>query len=161
MIYVTVGKMPLPFDRLVKAADELAEKLGVEVFIQRGSSTYKPLHAAYKDFLTFPESVEMFEKASVVVSHAGIGTIIGALRAGTPIAIVLRRRTLGEHFSDHQAEIAQAVQGRPGVEVVEDLSRLADTVQRLRGMKGKLAPTRAGSGIIEAIDSFLSSACKE
>ena len=161
MIYVTVGKMPLPFDRLVKAADGLAGSLGEEVFIQTGSGGYTPLVAAHRDFLTFPEAEAMLKDASVVVSHAGIGTIIGALRAGTPIVIVPRRHALGEHFNDHQMEIAREVEGRPGVLVVDDVSELAKAVESLRGLKGSIAPARPGSGIIEAIDSFLTFACKQ
>lgn len=157
MIYVTVGKMPLPFDRLIRAADEAAPALGEEVFIQAGSCAYKPAHSAYRDFLPFPEAEDFLGRASVIVSHAGIGTIIGALRAGTPIVVVPRREALKEHFNDHQLEIAEAVKGRPGVEVVHDIARLGEAIKRLQGLKGKVRPERPGEGIISAISEFLDS----
>ena len=75
MIFVTVGR-GIPFDRLVMAADELAPTLGEEVFIQLGSSAYKPVNARYKDFLPFAEAEEMTRDASMVIAHCAIGTII-------------------------------------------------------------------------------------
>jgi len=155
MIYVTVGKMPLGFERLVKAADGLAGMLDEEMFIQTGSSGYVPKNARHSDFITFPEAEEMMKDASLIISHAGIGTIIGAIRAGTPIVVVPRREKYKEHFNDHQFEIAGAVKGRPGVEVVYEEAELAQAVERLRGMKGKIKPESPGAGLIAAIDEFL------
>ena len=155
MIYVTVGKMPLPFDRLLTAADELAAGLGEEVFMQSGSATYRPVNAGFKDFLTFPEAEDYQSRAELIISHAGIGTIIGALRSGTPIIVVPRREALKEHFNDHQMEIAKAVEGRTGVEVVYDLSGLKAAAGRLLGLKGKIKPAQPGAGIFAAIEDFL------
>lgn len=155
MIYVTVGKGIDPFDRLVKTADELAPEIGGEVFIQSGCSLYKPLHARYEEFLTFPEAEELLKTASVIISHAGIGTIIGALRAGVPIVVVPRYKKYGEHFNDHQMEIARAVEGRPGVEVVYEDGDLTAAVRRLAGLKGTVKPQKTGAGLIDAIVDFI------
>ncbi len=160
MIYVTVGKGIDPFDRLVKAADIFAGQSGDEVFIQSGCSEYKPRNASYRDFLTFPEAEEFLKSASVIVSHAGIGTIIGALTAGVPIAVVPRYKKYKEHFNDHQLEIAEVVKGRPGVEVVYEGGDLAAAVGRLKGLKGTLEPQKAGGGLIDAVAVFIEHAEK-
>jgi beta-1,4-N-acetylglucosaminyltransferase len=158
MIYVTVGKMPLGFDRLVKAADALAATIGEDMFIQLGSSAYIPVNAGFKDFLDFDEAEGYLRDASLVVSHAGIGTIIGALRSGTPIVVVPRRERYKEHFNDHQMEVAEAIEGRPGVRVVYEITDLRAAVDAMRGLKGSIAPGRPGDGIIKAVDEFLSGA---
>jgi len=155
MIYVTVGKMPLGFDRLVMAADGLAKTIGEDVFIQAGSSSYVPVNARYKDFLGFDEAEAHLRDASLIVSHAGIGTIIGALRSGTPIVVVPRRERYKEHFNDHQMEVADAIEGRPGVRVVHDIAELREAVEAMRRMKGSIAPGRPGEGIIKAVAEFL------
>ena len=67
MIFVTVGKGIDPFDRLVKAADGLAAETGEKVFIQYGCSSYKPVHAEGRDFITFPEAEDMMKKSSVII----------------------------------------------------------------------------------------------
>lgn len=156
MIFVTVGKGLHSFDRLVKAADDLAAEMGEKVFIQYGCSSYKPVHAEGRDYVTFPEAQELTRTSSIMIAHAGIGTIIGALRSGIPIVIVPRYKKNGEHFNDHQLEIAEAVKGRPGVEVVYEGEALLPAVQRLLNMKQPLVPQVSGAGLINAIDEFLS-----
>lgn len=154
MIYVTVGKMPLSFDRLVRAADELAALSDEAFFIQRGSGRYRPSSAPYADFLEFAEAEDLLRRARLVVSHAGIGTIIGALRAGTPIVVMPRRRMHREHFDDHQLEIAGALEGRPGVEVISEAGELKGAVERLAAA-GRPPPSLAGRGLVEEIGRFL------
>lgn len=156
MIFVTVGKGIDPFDRLVKAADGLAAEMDEKVFIQYGSSSYKPVHAEGRDYLTFPEAQELTRASSIMIAHAGIGTIIGALRSGIPIVIVPRYKKNREHFNDHQLEIAEAVKGRPGVEVVYEGDDLRSAVARLLEIKRPLVPQVSGAGLIDAIDDFLS-----
>jgi len=157
MIYVTVGKNIFDFDRLVRAADRMAVELGERVFIQRGCSSFVPVNAEHRDFISFDEAERLIGQASVVVSHAGIGTIIGSLRAGTPIVVVPRMEKNNEHFNDHQLEVCAAIEDRPGVEVVYDIQGLVPAVRRLSGMKGAFGQGRPGSGIIRAIDGFIES----
>ena len=155
MIFVTVGKGIDPFDRLVKAADGLAAEIDEKVFIQYGCSTYKPIHAEGRDYVTFPEAQEFTKASTIMIAHAGIGTIIGALRSGIPIVIVPRYKKNKEHFNNHQLEIAEAVKGRPGVEVVYEGEALLPAVNRLLEMKRPIVPQVSGDGLIDAIDDFL------
>jgi len=98
MIVVTVGTNPFP--RLVSAMDKYAGKLGEVVLMQISRAQFEPQHGQVCDFL--PDIQEYFERASVVVTHAGIGTVAEILRVGTPFVMVPRRAHLGEHFDDHQ-----------------------------------------------------------
>ena len=53
LIFVTVGSRQYPFDRLFIELDKLVEE-GVikdKIFAQIGTSSYKPKHFEYKDFL--------------------------------------------------------------------------------------------------------------
>lgn len=54
MIFVTVGTHEQPFNRLVKAVDDLkmSGKITDSVFIQTGYSTYVPKACEYKDFIS-------------------------------------------------------------------------------------------------------------
>lgn len=134
MILVTVGGQ-LPFDRLVRTVDEWAAATGrSDVFAQIGASDYRPRQLEAQAFLE-PESFrERFASAGVIVSHAGMGTIIGALEAGKPILVLPRRAALGEQRNDHQLATAERLRERPGVYVAMDeaeLRRRLDDVDRL------------------------------
>ena len=112
MIYVTVGNDFRPFDRLLRKMDEIAPSLPEPVLMQRGYSAYCPRNTEYFDFVPMHSATEYLLKSRLVVSHAGIGTIILCKRYGVPLLILPRRMKFGEHMNDHQLEIVQALEER-------------------------------------------------
>jgi UDP-N-acetylglucosamine transferase subunit ALG13 len=109
MILVTVGTHPQGFERLVKAADELAADLDEEVVIQYGSSSYVPQHARGFRWATSQEMERLTTEARVVISHAAAGAIILALHAGKPLVLVPRLKQYNELLDDHQQIHAAAL----------------------------------------------------
>lgn len=114
MILVTVGTHSQGFDRLVKAADDLAARIEEPVVIQRGSAQCRPVHAQSFDFAPGPEMERLAAQARVIISHAAAGSAILALRLGKPLVLVPRRKALSEILDDHQLQLARALaaQGR-------------------------------------------------
>ena len=109
MILVTVGTHDRPFDRLIKAMDELAAGMAEPVVIQRGVSSILPQHAAHFDFTTGRRMEELAAVARVIVAHAAAGSIILALKSKKPLVIVPRLRQVGEVIDDHQTQLANAL----------------------------------------------------
>jgi UDP-N-acetylglucosamine transferase subunit ALG13 len=103
MIFVTVGNMD-PFDRLIRAVDQwVAQRPDAdEVFAQIGNGLYRPQHCEHVSFLTPGEFKTKFASARVVVSHAGMGTIITSLEMRKPIVVMPKRASLGEQRNEHQ-----------------------------------------------------------
>lgn len=131
MIFVTVGAQ-MPFDRLVRAVDAWAARGGNgDVFAQIGPSDYRPQFMAYTRFLPPPEFAAQFGVASLVVAHAGMGSIITALERGKPILVMPRRGELGETRNDHQVATAQRFRGLGPVEVAFDEHELSTALDRL------------------------------
>ena len=82
MIFVTVGAQ-MPFDRLVQAVDEWAgARSRSDVFAQIGSEGIPPSNIEFTRFLEAAEFKRRIREADVVISHAGMGTILSALEAG-------------------------------------------------------------------------------
>lgn len=114
MIFATVGSQE-PFDRLIRAVDEWARlRARSDVFAQIGSSTFRPRHIEFTKFLEPAEFNRMIREASVIVAHAGMGSIISALEIGKPIVVMPRRGVLRETRNDHQVATAErfGAQGR-------------------------------------------------
>ena len=114
MIFVTVGTQG-QFDRLIRTVDEWAGVRGrTDVFAQTGPSDYRPSTSAPDSLLILPSSGNMLKSASLVIAHAGMGSIITALELGKQIIVMPRRANLGEHRNDHQVATAKrfAEQGR-------------------------------------------------
>jgi UDP-N-acetylglucosamine transferase subunit ALG13 len=114
MIFVTVGSQ-IPFDRLIRAVDEWAGvQARSDVFAQIADTPYRPEHIKFTNFLTPTEFAEAVQRCSVIVAHAGMGTIISALELGKQVVVMPRRASLHETRNDHQVATAQSfgAQGR-------------------------------------------------
>jgi UDP-N-acetylglucosamine transferase subunit ALG13 len=126
MIFVTVGT-ELPFDRMVKIVDSWAAQAGrQDVFAQVGNTEWRPTSLEYQRFLEPAEFAARFASASVIIAHAGMGTILSALHAGKPIIVVPRLASLGEHRNEHQLATARRMQGLRGVAVAYDETDLIE-----------------------------------
>lgn len=129
VILVTVGTQ-LAFDRLVKAVDAwVGCNPGERAFAQIGPADFKPAHMESRDFVPPDQANALFREADLIVSHAGMGSILTALKYRKPILIMPRKAGLGEHRNDHQMATAKWLGGKPGVTVAweaEDISRHLD-----------------------------------
>ncbi|CAA0105584.1 Uncharacterised protein [Zhongshania aliphaticivorans] len=129
MIFVTVGTQ-LGFPRLIQMVDELAEQLGLGVVAQIGNTTYVPQNVEYHPSMT-PEVYDAcFEKADLIIGHAGIGTILAAKKMKKPLIILPRLAIMGEHRNDHQLATADAVNGVVGVYRVSDKEQMLLLLKR-------------------------------
>jgi UDP-N-acetylglucosamine transferase subunit ALG13 len=107
MIFVTVGSQE-PFDRLIVAVDEWARLHSRgDVFAQIASSKLRPGHIEFTQFLEPSEFTRIMEEASLIVAHAGMGSIITALELGKPIVVMPRRADFRETRNDHQVATAE------------------------------------------------------
>jgi UDP-N-acetylglucosamine transferase subunit ALG13 len=106
MIFVTIGTQ-LPFDRLIKIIDELAPQLNEEVIAQVYQCGFTPQNIKTVDFLAPDEFNTLFDKARLIISHAGMGTILSALQKDKPIIVFPRIAALGEHRNEHQLATAR------------------------------------------------------
>jgi len=141
MIFLTVGTHTKGFDRLIKAADDMARCIDETVVIQRGSSTYKPIYALSFDWATSQEIEERMKQARVIITQAGAGSIIQALKIGKPIVVIPRLKHYGEHHNDHQKQLAHALnnEGRAlTIEVLNEdsLRQAVEQAERLDPISG-------------------------
>lgn len=156
MIFVTVGTQ-LPFDRLIQAVDEIKPMLGEPVFAQTGSSDYDVENFEAVATLRPHEFREKMEGARVVVSHAGIGTLLVAKQLSKPIILFPRRADLGEHRNDHQMATARQLEHAPGVYIAWDH---ADLHRLLMGGDLVGAPLEAGTAL-QNLRSVVARFCSE
>ena len=120
MIFVTVGGQ-MPFDRLVRAVDEWAAgRADVEIEAQIGRTEYVPSNIPASEVLDPERFDEKMRRASLIVSHAGMGTILTALSIGKPIIVVPRRAALGEHRNDHQLATVRHLSESASIHVADD-----------------------------------------
>jgi UDP-N-acetylglucosamine transferase subunit ALG13 len=137
VIFVTVGTNEARFDRLLEAVAAL--HTDEELVVQYGASRVRPSNAELHDFLPFERMVELIRGARVVVTHAGVGSIMVALAHGKRPVVVPRRRSYDEAVDDHQVAFGRRFAAAGLVTYVESPGQLEPalggdhiTVTRLR-----------------------------
>ena len=129
MIYVTTGTHPVPFDRLIAAMETYASSTPEEVVIQAGASHLPLKHAKRLTFIGWEESLNYIKSARIVVCHAGVGTLMDAIAANSPIVVWPRLAQFGEHVNDHQLEIAEKLSQQGRVILVHNADELFEALQ--------------------------------
>ena len=106
MIFVTIGTQA-PFDRFIRIIDELAPLLKEKIIAQNFKGEYQVKNITTIDFLPPNEFNKLLNEARLIISHAGMGSIISAMSLQKPIIIFPRKASLGEHRNDHQIATAK------------------------------------------------------
>lgn len=151
MIFATVGTHHDGFPRMLEALALLGD--GEELDVQFGHGSPPPNATRAQAFYSFGEMVERFAQARVVVTHAGVGSILLATRAGHVPIVVPRLRERGEHVDDHQVELARALEAEGRVVVCWEAERLPELVAAAspRRARGERADTALADAVGRAI----------
>lgn len=130
MILASVGTQ-LPFDRLIRAVDDWAFERGrTDVMAQVGPSHYVPRAIEHFPFMEHDRFFALQSRCSVMVSHAGMGSIITALELGKPIIILARDHERSEHRNGHQLDTLRQFAKYPGIYAARDEVEVAALLDR-------------------------------
>lgn len=160
MIFVTVGSRNYPFDRLFKKLDDLYEQsvLSEPMLAQIGTSSYKPKHYQYTDFISPEEFEEKIQEADIVVTHGASGSIMKALNAKKKVIAVTRLAKYGEHINDHQIQNNEAFSSNHYVLMADpELGNLAECFEKIYIGTDGLIPweNKDPLSIVKIIDKFI------
>lgn len=108
---VMLGTWRQPFRRLVEHLLTILPP-GVDTVWQTGFTDVSDLPIEAQPWLSPQQLSSAMSRADVVVTHAGMGTVLDALDAGRLPIIVPRRACFNEQVDDHQVELATALAAR-------------------------------------------------
>jgi beta-1,4-N-acetylglucosaminyltransferase len=127
MVFVTVGSHPtFRFDRLLQALSLIRGE--EEMMVQHGPAPAPPGVTQAWQWLTFEQILENMQKARVVVSHAGAGTLLCAHQLGHTPVVAPRLQRYNETVDDHQVELAKAFERTAQVLVAWEMEQLPSLV---------------------------------
>jgi UDP-N-acetylglucosamine--N-acetylmuramyl-(pentapeptide) pyrophosphoryl-undecaprenol N-acetylglucosamine transferase len=137
VIFATVGSHPtFRFDRLLQALETLGD--GEELAVQHGPGTPPANASVAVPWMSFEGIADNLARADKVVCHAGVGTILCAIRAGHVPVVFPRLSRFNETVDDHQLHLAKALVETNKVILVEEGSELAAALAK--------APARGEAG---------------
>lgn len=155
MIFLTVGTQ-FPFDRLVRAVDEAVgqNEFKETVFAQIGDSSYQPLNFEAVSYLEKRVFDNYILKASGIISHAGMGTIILALENHKPLLVMPRLKRYGEVVNDHQNVLARKFGELGHILVAYSKEELPEKLRELKTFFPKPRENQV-KAVVDRVHSFL------
>lgn len=119
MIFVSLGTQDKPFNRIIDYVISLKENLkelqGEKIIIQLGQTKLlksenerieKLENIIIYDMLKPEKMKDIIKDSDIIITHAGVGTIMECLEMYKQIIVVPRKVENLEHVNNHQEEIA-------------------------------------------------------
>lgn len=107
MILVLLGTFPTAFKRPLLEIEKLCEDgtISEEIIVQNGYTAIESKYQILRPFIAPDELAALYNKARVIITHAGTGSIIKGLKLHKKVIAIPRLSKYGEVVDDHQLEI--------------------------------------------------------
>jgi len=158
MILITLGTQDKEFKRVLKKVDELIQKKVIkeEVIVQAGHTKYESNNMKIFDYVPKKKLEEYIEKASFIITHAGVGTILDCLKRDKKVIAVPRLSKYNEHTNDHQVQIVEEFSKENYILSIYEVDELEDAIKSLK----KFKPTKYKSNnknMVKLVENYIES----
>ncbi|MBE6160870.1 MAG: hypothetical protein E7158_01440 [Firmicutes bacterium] len=155
MILVTLGTQDKSFDRLLKQIDEDIENGNIKdkVIVQAGYTKYESNNMEIFDYVSQEKLNEYIDKCKLMITHAGVGSILNGIEKNKKVIVVPRLAKYKEQHNDHQVEIAEEFSKEGYVIYLKNLKDLANTIKNI----SKFEPRKLehNKEVIKTIEEFI------
>lgn len=128
MIFVTLGTQDKQFKRLLDAVEKLEIK--EKIIAQVGSTEFNSKKMEIHKYLTPEEFNNYMNKARVIITHAGVGTIILGLKLNKKMIVAARKKEYHEHVNNHQEQILEIFSKNKYILALKDFSDLPNLLDK-------------------------------
>jgi len=139
MILVVLGTQDKEFKRLLEAVDREIEKgtIKEKVVVQAGQTKYESKNMEILDLVSAPEFDKLLDKADLIITHGGAGTILSAIKKGKKIIAAARLSKYKEHHNDHQKQIIKEFADQGYLLELRDFNKLDKLIEKSKSFKPK------------------------
>lgn len=141
LIFVILGTQDKQFPRLLNAIQKQIDKGNIKksekIIVQAGSTKYKSDDMEIRDYIGVREFEDLIDKADLIICHAGVGTILTALKKRKKIIAAARLAKYGEHVNDHQLQILENFSKKGYILALEDFAKLDEVLKQAEDFKPK------------------------
>ena len=132
MIFVTLGTQDKQFVRLLDAVEKLDtdEKIIMQIGSTEFSSKKPKEQVEINKFITLEQFYKYMEEARVVISHAGVGTILYGLKLHKKMIVAARKVEFHEHVNNHQEQILNTFAKEGYIWPLTDFNKLNKLIEQ-------------------------------
>lgn len=137
MILVLLGTQDKPFERLLKMVAKEIDNGNIKekVVAQTGCTNFSHDKIKTFDFTTKEEIEKLIDKARIIITHAGVGTITECLEKNKKVIVVPRLKKYGEHTNDHQLQITKEFEMKGYVVALYASKKLSMALDKIKKFK--------------------------
>ncbi len=148
------GTQDKRFDRLMNAILQADFSKEHEVYVQTGytKGVFTGIHS--QEYYTEEEMLEEIAKADLIITHAGVGSIVAALKLHKKVLVVPRLGKYKEQNNDHQKEIMYKFAKDNYILPVEDETKLDAAIEQSKDWE-PAQYTSNKEGILETLQEFI------
>lgn len=139
MILVILGTQDKEFPRLLEAVDREIKKGNIKekVVVQAGQTKYESKNMEILDLVSAPEFEKLIDKADLIITHGGVGSILNAIKKGKKIIAAARLAEYKEHHNDHQKQIIKEFEDQGYLLELKDFNELGKLITKAKKFKPK------------------------
>ena len=156
MILVLLGTQNNSFHRLLEEIQKNIDNGNIkeEVVVQKGYTKFESKDMTIYDELPIEKFNELIEKADLVITHGGVGSIISSITRGKKVIAVPRLKKYNEHVNDHQLDIIQTFDEMGYIIGIQEVQQLGEAIKKVKEFKPKKYVKNTGN-IIKIIEDFV------
>lgn len=159
MILVTLGTQDKSFKRLLNAVQKCIDDkvINEEVVVQTGCTKYNSKDMKIFDLMSQEQLDKYRKQARIIITHAGVGSILDSLRLDKKIIAAARLKKYHEHTNDHQLQILNNFANDGYIiklENFDDLSSILNNIDSFNPKKYDGNNEKIKNMIVEFIESI-------
>lgn len=135
MILVTLGTQKQQFTRLLDYIEN--SNIKEEIIVQAGFTKFESKRMQIFDLINYDKMNEYITKSDLIITHAGTGSIVSALKNNKKVIACARLSKYGEHVDNHQEEILDVFYEEGFILKIDENSNLNDVFKKSKNFKPK------------------------
>ena len=159
MILVLLGTQNNSFHRLLEEIDRLIEKkiIKEEVVVQAGYTKYESKNMKIFDLIPQEELEEYQEKANLIITHGGVGSIITSIKKKKKVIAVPRLHEYQEHVNNHQRQIIEDYGKKGYILGIDGVEKLESALGKVETYKFKeyIESENGNKKMLDIIQNFI------
>lgn len=156
MILVLLGTQNNSFHRLLEEVQNNIDngKIKEEVIIQKGYTKFESKDMEIYSEIPIEELEKLIEKANLVITHGGVGSIINAITKGKKVIAVPRLQKYGEHVNDHQLDIIDSFNEKKYIMGIHSVEELGEALEKVEKFEPNKYVKNTGN-VIKIVEDFI------
>lgn len=137
MILILLGTQDKPFNRLLEAVDKAINDgyIKEEVIAQIGFTKYKSKNIKTFELIPKEEYENIIGRADLIITHAGVGSILTGLNKNKKVIAAARLKEYGEHTNNHQLQILNELYKKGYILRLDDFNDLSKVLEEAKTFK--------------------------